>query len=177
MSTADIIILIILAIGAYGGYKKGLILELIAIFAFVLAIIGGFKLLHVGMKYISGIYEGFGNLLPFVAFIVLFVLILILVNMVGKIIKRLIDWTPFGLVDNVAGALIGIAKWALMLSIFLWVMDSLKIDIPNSVSGNSKILPLVTGFAGQVGSFISTIFPSFENFISALEELFESFTS
>lgn len=177
MSTADIIILIVLAIGAYSGYKKGLILELISIFAFILAIIGGFKLLHVGMKYISGIYEGFGNLLPFVAFIVLFVLILILVNMVGKIIKRLIDWTPFGLVDNVAGAVIGIAKWALMLSIFLWVMDSLKIDIPKSISGNSKILPLVTGFAGQVGHFISTMFPSFENFIKTIEELFESFTS
>lgn len=97
--------------------------------------------------------------------------------MVGKIIKRLIDWTPFGLVDNVAGGLIGIAKWALMLSIFLWVMDSLKIDIPKSISGNSKILPLVTGFAGQVGHFISTMFPSFENFIKTIEELFESFTS
>jgi len=177
LSTADIIVLILLAVGAYSGYKKGLILELIAIIAFILAIIGGFKLLHVGMQYISDIYEGFGNLLPFVAFIVLFVLILILVNMVGKIIKRLIDWTPFGIVDNVAGAILGIAKWALALSIILWVMGSLKINIPNSMTGNSKILPLVADFAGQVGNFISTIFPSFENFINTLEELFESFTS
>ena len=93
------------------------------------------------------------------------------------ILKKIIDWTPFGLVDNVVGALIGIAKWALMLSVFLWVMDSLKISIPSSISGNSKILPLVTGFAGQAGDFISSIFPSFENFIKTLEELFESFTS
>ena len=177
MSTADIILLIILALGAYSGYKKGLILELIAIVAFILAIFGGFKLLHVGMEYVSRVYEGFGNFLPFVAFMVLFVLILILVNMVGTILKKIIDWTPFGLIDNVAGALIGIAKWALMLSIFLWVMGSLKINIPGNLSENSKVLPLVTGFAGQVANFISTIFPSFENFINTLEELFESFTS
>jgi membrane protein required for colicin V production len=177
LSTVDIIIIIILALGAYSGYKKGLILELIAIVAFVLAIIGGFKLLHVGMEYISRVYEGFGSFLPFIAFLVLFVLILILVNMVGKILKKIIDWTPFGLVDNAAGAVIGIAKWALMLSILLWVMDSLSIEIPGNLADNSKVLPWITGFAGQVGSFISTIFPSFENFINTLEELFESFTS
>ena len=177
MSTADIIILIILALGAYSGYKKGLILELIAIIAFVLAIMGGFKLLHIGMEYVSRVYEGFGNFLPFVAFMVLFILILIVVNMVGKILKKIIDWTPLGVLDNLAGALIGVAKWALMLSILLWVMTSLNINMPDYLTNNSKVLPVVTGFASQVGNFISTIFPSFENFINTLEELFESFTS
>ena len=146
MSTADIILLVILALGAYSGYKKGLILELIAIVAFVLAIIGGFKLLHVGMDYVSRVYEGFGNFLPFIAFMVLFVLIIILVNMIGKILKKIIDWTPFGVLDNIAGALIGVAKWALMLSILLWVMTSLKIDLPENFTKNSSVLPFVIGF-------------------------------
>jgi len=177
VSTADIIILVILIIGAYSGYKKGLILELIAILAFILAIIGGFKLLHVGMEYVSKVYEGFGNFLPFVAFLVLFVLILIVVNMAGNILKKIIDWTPFGVLDNFAGAIVGALKWALLLSILLWVMNSLSINMPEFLTENSKILPLVTGFAGMVGNFISTIFPSFENFIQTLEELFESFSS
>ena len=177
MSTAYIILLIILALGAYSGYKKGMILELIAIAAFILAIFGGFKLLHVGMEYISKAYDGFGSLLPFVAFIVLFILIIVVVNMIGTILKKIIDWTPFGVFDNLAGALIGVAKWALMLSILLWVMTSLNLDLPNAMVKNSKILPLVSGFAGQVGDFISLIFPSFENFVNTLEELFQSFTS
>ena len=177
MSTADIIIVILLLLGAYGGYKKGLILELIAIFAFVLAIVGGFKLLHVGMEYVSKMYDGFGNFLPFVAFLVIFVLILIVVNMVGKMLKKIIDWTPLGVLDNLAGALIGVAKWALALSILLWVMSGLNINLPDYFTKNSRILPFVSGFAAQVGDFISTIFPSFDSFIKTLEELFESFTS
>ncbi len=177
MSTADIIIGIILLIGAYSGYKKGLILELIAIVAFVLAILGGFKLLHIGMEYVSRVYDGLGNFLPFVAFMVLFILILIVVNMIGKILKKAIDWTPFGVVDNLAGALIGVAKWALAVSILLWVMSGLSINLPDSFTDNSKILPVVEKFSSQVSSFISTIFPSFESFIKTLEELFESFTS
>ena len=177
MSTADIIIVVLLLLGAYSGFKKGLILELIAIIAFVLAIVGGFKLLHVGMEYISKMYDGFGNLLPFVAFLVLFVLILIVVNMIGKILKKVVDWTPLGVLDNLAGALIGIAKWALALSILLWVMSGLNINLPDYLTKNSRVLPLVSGFASQVGDFISTIFPSFDSFIKTLEELFESFTS
>jgi membrane protein required for colicin V production len=177
LSTADIILLVILVLGAYSGYKKGLILELIAILAFILAIIGGFKLLHIGMEYVSKVYDGFGNFLPFVAFLVLFVLILIIVNMAGNILKKIIDWTPFGVLDNFAGAVIGVIKWALMLSIVLWVMTSLSINLPEFFTKNSKILPIITGFAGQVSHFISTIFPSFENFIQTLEDLFKSFTS
>ena len=175
MSTADIIILLILVLGAYSGYKKGLILEVIAILAFILAIIGGFKLLHIGMEYVSKAYDGFGNFLPFVAFLVLFILILIVVNMAGNILKKIIDWTPFGVLDNFAGAVVGVVKWALLLSILHWVMSSLSINLPEFLTKNSKILPIITGFAGDVSHFIATIFPSFENFIKALEELFESF--
>ena len=177
MSTADIILLIIFALSAYSGYKKGLILELIAIVAFVLAIVGGFKLLHIGMDYVSRVYDGFGSFLPFVAFLVLFVIIIIVINMAGNVLKKIIDWTPFGIIDNIAGALIGVLKWALMISILLWVMTSLNINLPSFLTENSKIMPYVSAFAGQVSEFISSIFPSFENFIKTLEELFESFTS
>ena len=152
-------------------------MELIAIVAFVLAIVGGFKLLHVGMDSISRVYDGFGSFLPFVAFLVLFVAIIIIVNMAGNALKKIIDWTPFGIIDNIAGALVGIVKWALMLSIILWVMSSLNINLPDFLTENSKIMPYVSAFAGRVSDFISTIFPSFENFIGTLEELFESFTS
>lgn len=177
MSAVDIVLIIMLLLGAYSGYKKGLILELIAIIAFILAIVGGFKLLHVGMEYIAKMYDGFGSLLPFVAFLVLFVLILILVNIVGKMLKKVVDWTPFGVLDNLAGALIGMAKWALAISILLWVMSGLNINLPDQFTDNSKVLPVISGFATSVGNFISTIFPSFDNFIQTLKELFQSFAS
>ena len=177
LSAVDIVILIILGLGAYSGYKKGLILEIIAIVAFILAILGGFKLLHIGMEYVSRVYDGFGSFLPFVAFVALFVLILVVINMAGSILKKIIDWTPLGVVDNFAGAVVGVLKWGLMLSIVLWVMTSLDISFPVALAEDSKIMPIVSGFAGQVGDLISSIFPSFDNFIKTLEELFQSFAA
>lgn len=177
MSGADIAILGILLVAGYSGYKKGLILELIGIVAFVLAIIGGFKLLQLGMDFLSKMYDGFGNFLPFVAFLALFVLILMLVNLLGKFIKGVVHLTPFGLVDNLGGALIGIVKGTLALSILLWVMTSLNFNLPEGLTKNSSLLPIVSGFAGKASDFISSIFPSFKDFIKTLEELFDNFTS
>lgn len=177
MSGVDIAIIGILLVAGYSGYKKGLILELIGIVAFVLAIVGGFKLLHIGMDYLSKMYDGFGNFLPFVAFLVLFVLILMLVNLLGKFIKGIIHLTPFGLVDNLGGAFVGMAKGAIALSILLWVMTSLNFNLPEGLTKSSSLLPIVSGFAGKASDVISSIFPSFKDFIKTLEELFDSFTS
>ena len=177
MNTTDIILLIIFGLAAYSGYKKGFIMEIIAVVAFILAIFGGFKLLHVGMEYVSKVYDGFGTFLPFVSFLVLFVLIIVIVNIAGNAIKKIIDWTPFGIIDNIAGAVIGVLKWALLLSIFIWVMSSLEINMPIFSSENSQILPYVADFATLTTDFISAIFPSFEDFVQTIEELFQSFTA
>jgi membrane protein required for colicin V production len=170
-------LIILLIAGAFFGYKKGLILELISIIAFILAIYGGFKLLHVGMEYVSKVYDGFGTLLPFVAFLVLFVLIIILVNTVGKILKKIIDWTPLGIFDNILGAVIGVLKWALAISIVIWVVSALHIDFADETLSESRILPITNRMLTAVGDFISTIFPSFEDFIKTLKSLFEGFAS
>lgn len=177
MNTADIILVVLLVAGAFFGYKKGLILELISIIAFVLAIFGGFKLLHVGMEYVSKVYDGFGTLLPFVAFLVLFVLIIILVNTVGKILKKIIDWTPLGIFDNILGAVLGVLKWALAISIVIWVVSALHIDFADETLSESRILPITNRMLTAVGDFISTIFPSFEDYIKTLKALFEGFAS
>lgn len=177
MNILDIILIILFVFGAYHGYKKGLILELIMIVAFVLAIVGGFKLIHVGMDYISRMYDGFGSFLPFVAFLVIFVLIIVLVNTIGSILKKIIDWTPLGVVDNFAGALLGVLKWALGVSIVFWVINTLDLDFVSDSVQNSKILPFTNKILSSVGEFISTIFPSFDDFITTLKELFESFAS
>lgn len=174
MSTTDIILIVLLILGAYSGYKKGLILEIIALLAFILGIIGGFKLLHVGMDIISSFYDGFGTLLPFMAFMFIFVAVIVIVNILGKVVKKVIDWTPLGSLDNVAGAVLGIFKWALILSIFIWVIESIGISLPSSMMKNSSFYPVIAGVAPKVFDWISIIFPSFEHFIGSITTFFEN---
>ena len=105
--------LVPLVFGAVLGYRKGLLIELIGIVAFVLAIIAGFKLMEVGMVYLDEYIEGFNELLPFLSFIIIFLAIIILINMLGKLLKKMIDMTILGGFDSIAGAIVGVVKWAI----------------------------------------------------------------
>lgn len=173
MSILDFILIVLLIVGGIHGFRKGLVIEVIAIAAFILAILGGFKLLHVGMKYLSEVYDGFGSLLPFVSFLVIFVLIIILVNMLGKALKKVIDWTPLGAVDSIAGAAVGILKWALGLSILFWLFNVMGISFPESLTKNSKVYPQIQQIAPKLGELVTTVFPSAQSFFDSLKELFQ----
>jgi membrane protein required for colicin V production len=78
-------------------------------------------------------------------------------------------------VDNLAGAILGVVKWALGISIIFWVLSAL--DLNSHVIEESTILPIADKTLAYVGDFIITIFPSFEDFINTLKDLFESFAS
>ena len=161
MNIVDFILLGILSFGAYKGYQKGFLLEVVAIVAFILAIIGGFKLLDVGVDILDGFKDSLGNFLPIAAFIVVFVLILVAINLAGRIFKKIIDFTLLGSFDNAAGALLGVFKFALMISIVNWVVINLGIKIPDNISHESSLYPYVVMVGPQVGEVLVAIFPSF----------------
>lgn len=175
MNVTDIIIAIILVFGAYQGFKTGFIVELIGMVAFILAIIGGLKLLHVGMEYLDKVWDGFGTFLPFIAFIVIFVIIIILVNLIGQILKKTIDWTPLGVIDNFAGAVVGALKMAFAIGIILWIMTVLEIYGTQTIVKDSKIVPWIQTMMVSIKSAISTVFPSFDTFIDTLRDLLKGF--
>ena len=51
--------LVPLVFGAVMGFRKGFLLEIVGILAFVLGIIGGFKLMELGMTYLDDYFEDF----------------------------------------------------------------------------------------------------------------------
>mgnify|MGYP000993109796 CR=1 FL=1 len=145
-------------------------LEIIGILAFVLAIIGGFKLMEYGMTYLDDYFEDFDNLLPFISFLVIFLGILILINMLGKVVKKMIDLTLLGGVDNFAGAIIGIAKWAIGLSIVLWLTHHYGIELPGQ-NEDLVLYPFLTDLAPNVIESAGGILPFAEELFDSIKDL------
>ena len=166
----DIILLIPLVFGAISGFKKGLLLEIIGILAFVLAIIGGFKLMEYGMTLLDEYLEDFDNLLPFISFLVIFLAILLLINLLGKVIKKMVDMTLLGGVDKFAGAIVGIAKWAIGLSIVLWLTNNFGIELPGQ-NEELVLYPFITDLAPNVIEAASVVMPFAEELFDSIKEL------
>ncbi len=162
--------LIPLIFGAISGFKKGLLLEVIGILAFILAIIGGFKLMEFGMTKLDDYLDGFDNLLPFISFLIIFLAIILLVNLLGKAVKKMVDMTLLGGVDNIAGAVIGIAKWAIGLSIVLWLLNNYGIELPGQ-DQELVLYPFLTELAPNVIEAAAFVLPFAQDMFDSIKEL------
>jgi membrane protein required for colicin V production len=170
LSAIDIVILLLLLLGAYKGFSKGLLLEVIGILAFFVALVAGFKLLHWAMKLLSEHVSISESFLPYAAFLLLFAAIVIGINLMGKALKRVLDMTFMGTFDNLAGAIIGLFKWALAISIFIWLIDSLKVDLPSDALADSYVYPLLQPFAPKVFSSLGDVLPTAQSLFQPVQQ-------
>jgi membrane protein required for colicin V production len=159
LKALDIILLILLIIGGYRGFKRGLLLEIIGMVALLLAIMGGMKLMQWGMEVLRTEFNLTGKLISILSFILIFVAIVILVSIIGRLMKNVVHLTLLGSVDKLAGSILGIFKWAFGLSIILWFFSSIGFSMPDEISLNTYLYPEIYGFAPMVIGYMSNIFP------------------
>jgi len=171
LNVVDIVILIALLVGAYSGFKKGLLMEVISLGAFFVAIIMGIKMLDWGMNLLSDHIQGYDNLLPIISFTVIFISIIVLLNILGKALKRVLDMTLLGNLDDVAGSLMGIVKWALFISIFLWIYESFGGGISDETTKTSILFGPISSFAPGLFRMFSGLYPFFIDFFDQSREL------
>lgn len=174
MSVGDLIVMAILLFGAYQGFKKGFLQEFISIAAFILGIIGAFKLLHWGMQVIGSSFKIDETLLPYISFIVLFIGIIFLVRYVGKTVKKIVDKTILGSVDKLTGAGLSLIKWAFGISVLLWLSNSIGIKIIDDWINDSLLLVYIEPIAPQVVNALGYIMPFAKDLFESIKEYLQS---
>ena len=165
MSKIDIVLAVVILIGAYRGYRQGFLMEIITFLAIVLGILGGFKLLGQAMLMLDNNFKINGSVLPYVAFAVVFIIIVIAVSLLGRFIKSSIDKSFLGRIDQAMGAFIGIFKLLFVVSVGIWIIGSLSVTFPESWTDESWLFPFVAGFAPTLVSWIGEIIPVFRNIL------------
>lgn len=146
-------------------------MEIVTILALILGIIGGFKLLHSGMDFLDQHFDINGTILPYVSFILIFVLIVILVNLLGKSIKKVLDMTLLGNFDNLVGSIIGFLKWAFAISVIIWISSGFGLDFPADWTHNSFLFPFVEAVAPKVIEWLGAVFPFLEGMVDSVKEM------
>ena len=171
MSIIDVIILVPLIIGALSGFKKGFIMEVISLLALILAVIGGFHFLHWGIALLQKHFELSGQLLPFLSFILIFVAIVILVNLVGKALQKIIQMAFLGGIDKMAGAVLGGLKWIFFLSILVWAFQVFGVEVPEHLQQKSFFYGYVVGIAPFTVDLFGYIIPASSDLLDKISEL------
>lgn len=170
MSIWDFVILVILLAGAYRGYQKGLLREVIAVIALVAGVIGAIQWMPWTVAFLSSTFDVTSEFLPAFAFLLIFIVIVLVLSLAGRLLKLVIDLTPIGFVDGLGGALLGLLKWALGISILLWILDTAQVELPSDQE--SLIYLNVKQVAPYVFQHLGDWSPMVRNFVDTIRNIF-----
>jgi membrane protein required for colicin V production len=160
-----------LAIGAYSGYKQGLFIGILSIAAFFIGIILAFRFMHWGAEMLAEKVESLTFMLPFISFILIFLVVTIGIRILAFMVKKALDLTILGTFDNFGGAVLGLFKWTIMISLLFWVGKTFEYNLPENMVENSVIYPLVIPIAPAFVSMLDAYTPIIDQSIAAVKEL------
>jgi membrane protein required for colicin V production len=172
MSTFDFFLALPILYGAFQGFRKGLLLELVSLVGLVLAILGGLKLLDTALPLMEGFIGDAHGLLPYVTFLIVFVGIILLIHVGGLMLKKILDFTPFGLFDNLLGGLLGALKWCVSLSLLLYVSEMAGISVSPETASASMVYPVVIKTTPYALEILGYVLPFVKALIFSLQQHF-----
>jgi membrane protein required for colicin V production len=172
LSTFDIFLALPILYGAFQGFRKGLLLELVSLVGLVVAILGGLKLLNTALPIMQGFVGDAGALLPYVTFLVIFIGIIFAVHVGGLLLKKVLDFTPFGFFDNLLGGALGALKWCFALSLLLYVSNMAGISITEKTAADSVVYPVVLKATPYALGILGYVLPFVKVLMSSLKQYF-----
>lgn len=172
MNPIDIILLILLVLGAYEGFKKGFLLGLIGLVGFVVAVVLGFYFMDAMTVWLAEHVTEFNIAYPIVAFLIIFGISTILIQVVGKTLKKIMNIILLGSIDSIAGAGLGILRVSFFISLFIWLGKEFEIDVLKRWDVDSEILVFIEPIAPTLIAEVKPIFPAIQG-VQKLRELVE----
>lgn len=119
MNVIDIIILLILAFAIFEGARNGLIIQGVSIVSVVLGIWLGMSCGGAVAK-MFGITGGYASMW---GFIIVLIATLLLLTVAAHMLRRLLQFVGFGLLDLILGAVLSTCKFLIILSLVFTMFD------------------------------------------------------
>lgn len=117
MNTVDIVIGIILVLAFIWGFKKGLFVTLTSLIGLILGVYCAMHFSHFVGGYIARWFDWSENTTKWIAFALTFLLVVFLLNFVGKFLTTIADFTALGLLNKLLGGVFSTLQYAFILSV------------------------------------------------------------
>src|SRR4051812_41957499 len=113
----DVSFAILMLLACLKGLRKGLVIALFSILAFIVGIAAALKLSAVVANKLSENLTVSAKWLPVISFLFVFILVVFLVNMGGRLIQKSMQALLLGWLDKLAGMLLFCLLYGLIFSV------------------------------------------------------------
>ena len=122
-SVLDLVIVVLLLLAAWRGFRKGLIVGVATFVGIVAGLFAGYYGANRVADVLSESWDVQASTLQGIGFFIAFVGVLFAVYLLGKLIEKAVDLVALGLVNKGLGALFGLAKTGLLLSVAIYFLN------------------------------------------------------
>lgn len=142
----DVILLLLLGFGAYQGYLKGIVVELLSLFLLVFIV----------YWVMTGTYLGFSTLdqndtvgkfskttTPFLTFLIITILLALLMEFLSNLGKRFLRFTLFGSADSFIGGIFSLIKYCFIIGLIMVLCIDIGLFQEAEIREKSFFMPLV----------------------------------
>lgn len=167
----DIAFIIVMIIAIFKGIRKGLVLGIFSLLAFIIGLAAALKLSVVVAAYLKDNAGSFTKWLPVISFMIVFIAVVLLVGLMGRAIKKTMQFAMLGWLDSLGGIVLYVAIYAIIFSIFLFFADKLFLIQPVTIH-DSKVYPYVAPWGPKVIDNLGRIIPIFKDMFTQLQDFF-----
>jgi membrane protein required for colicin V production len=129
MSVIDIVLLGFLLLGIVRGFLKGFFVEVASLVALIAGIYGAIHFSYYIAEMLMEKVDWDEKTINITAFAITFIVIVLVIALAGKALTKLADFAALGILNKLLGALFGVLKMALILSVLLNIFDKLNSSI------------------------------------------------
>ncbi len=158
------------------GYQKGLILAIFSIIAFIVGLAAALKLSTIVAAYLKDSISVSAKWLPFIAFALVFFIVVVLVRLGAKLIEKTFQAVLLGWVNRIGGILLYAALYLIILSIFIFYAEKLQLIQPAAVQ-SSATYKFIQPWGPKVMDNIGTLIPFFKDMFTQLGDFFNSLSN
>ena len=158
-------------IAVFKGLRKGLILGIFSLLAFIIGLAAALKLSVVVADYLKDSAGSFSKWLPLISFTLVFIAVVFLVNILARMIKKTMQFAMLGWVDSLGGIVLYVTIYTIIFSIFLFFAEKLFLIQPDTVQ-DSSLYPYVAPWGPKVMDNLGKIIPVFKDMFTQLQDFF-----
>ncbi len=166
--------LIILAI--IKGYQKGFIIAVFSIIAFIIGMAAALKLSTAVAGYLKESLSVSDKWLPFVAFALVFLIVIILVRLGAKLIEKTFQAVMLGWLNRIGGIVLYATLYLIILSIFIFYAEKLHLLQPSAIE-SSQTYHFIQPWGLKVMDNFGRLIPAFKDMFTELGDFFNSLSN
>jgi membrane protein required for colicin V production len=167
----DIIFLILMLIAVVKGLQRGLIVAIFSVLACIIGLAAAIKLSAVVAVYLKSSTQWHSKWLPIIAFILVFLAVVLLVRWIANLIETAINFAFMEWLNKLGGAILYVALYTAVFSIILFYGSRSHIISTDAIA-SSRVYKLIEPLGPAVVNDVGKIIPVFRNMFTALEDFF-----